>query len=228
MLKTSSIAISLGLLLSVGAARAGTYAVTVSEGLTGGSGFDTANGNPFSGANTASATFNYTGALNFNNTTSQNNPGPGGDLNSAFGFSTTNIGNYSGHGTVVNGSQPIADYTSLSSFLGSSGSASGYTYGSYYTFDLGTLAGGTILSVLHDDGISVFQGGKQVGTSVSGPTSATSDVIDVTSSGDTILRYARENGTPSILDVAVPEPTSWAVLGLGLAGLWSLRRAKRA
>lgn len=41
-----------------------SYSVSVSEGLTNGNGFDTANGNPFTpgAANTASATFTYTGS----------------------------------------------------------------------------------------------------------------------------------------------------------------------
>jgi hypothetical protein len=210
------------------AAHAGTYNVTVSEGVTNGQGFDTAAGNPFTGPGIASATFNFTGPISFDNTASQNGPGAGGDLNSAFGFSATNIGNYAGSGSVTYGGQQVANYASLTSFLASSGSASGFAYGSYYTFDLGTLAAGTILSVFHDDGISVFEGGNQVGTSVSGPTSATNDVVDISNTGDVVLRYARENGTPSVLEVGVPEPVSWAVFAIGLAGLFSLRRPKRA
>ena len=209
-------------------AHAGTYNVTVSEGVTNGQGFDTAAGNPFTGPGNAAATFSYTGPLNFDNTSSQNGPGTTGDLNSAFGFSTSNIAKYSGSGAVTYGGQQVANYASLTSFLASSGSASGFAYGSYYTFDLGTLAAGTILSVFHDDGISVFEGGTQVGTSVSGPTTATNDVVDITKTGDVVLRYARENGTPSILQVGVPEPVSWAVFAIGLAGLFSLRRTKRA
>ncbi len=208
----------------------GSYAVTVHEGLTHGSGFDTANGNPFSGSNTASATFTYTGPINFDNTAAQNS-GASGDLNSTFGFTSANVGGYSGSGTVVNGTT-VANFNTEAAFLASSGSASSYAYGSYYTFDLGVLSAGTILTVTHDDGISLFQGSTRIGSSVSGPTSQVTDVIDLTSSGDTVLRYARENGTPSVLEVSAtsvtPEPSSIALLGTGLLGVAGTLRKRMA
>jgi hypothetical protein len=208
----------------------GSYSVTVSEGLTGGNGFDTTNGNPFTGPNTASAAFTYTGGINFDNTAGQNGPGTTGDLNSAFGFSGSNISGYSGTGSVVYNSQTIADFGSVSSFLNSSGSASNFDYGSYYTFDLGVLSAGTILSITHDDGVSVYQGSTEVGSATAGPTTVTTDVIDVISTGDTILRYARENGTPSILEVnqlsAAPEPSGLALLGTSLLGFVGVVRKR--
>ena len=202
--------------LASGAAHAGVYAVTVTEGLGIAGGFNTEQGNPYGTSGTASATFSYTGPIAFSDTQSQNSASSG-DLNSVFGFSASNITNYAGRGTVAAPSS--ADFTTLASFLASSGSASDYKYGSYYTFDLGNLSAGTLLTITHDDGISLFQGATEIGRPTSGPTTQIADTIDVTSAGDTMLRYSRQNGTPSILEVAVPEPGSFALLAAGLLGL---------
>ncbi len=239
MASNTKIAAVLGtLLLCAGTAQAGTYNVSVSEGVTNGNSFDTATFTGFSGTNTASASFTYTGALDFDNTAAQNGPGAGGDLNSAFGFSKTNVSNYFGAGIVAYDGSTVANYggayglltVNSANFLASSGSAGGFAYGSFYTIDLGKLAAGTVLTITHDDGIALFQGATRIGNTVSGATSAVTDVVDVTKAGDTVLRYARENGTPSILEVSeapVPEPVSWGVLAIGLAGLYALRRPKR-
>lgn len=211
----------------------GIFKVTVTEGVTNGVGFDTAAGNPFtSSTNTASASFTYNGAINFSNTAPQNSTSTG-DLNASFFSNAGTISGYAGSGTVTSGSREVANYPTLVSFLASSGSASNFAYGSYYTFDLGVQNAGTILTIRHDDGISIFQGNTQIGTSVSGPTPVTTDTIDLTSTGDTILRYARENGTPSILNVntsasVTPEPSSFALLGTGLLGFAGVLRKRLA
>jgi hypothetical protein len=130
--------------------------------------------------------------------------------------------NYSGSGSL--GGPANADFTTLPLFLGSSGSASNYQYGSYIKIDLGTLAAGTVLTIKHDDGASVYQGATMIGTTTDGPTTAITETVTLLSTGDTTLYYGRENGTPSILEVGISEPTGMAVIGAGLLALGLARR----
>jgi hypothetical protein len=218
---------------TAGGARAGfltgSFNISVVEGQTYGSGFNATSTNPFAGyasvgLPTATATYTYTGALNLSNTN-----GASPDLNSSFGYTAGNLSSYSGSGTVTYNSSTVADYSSLASYLGSSGSASGFAYGSYYKIDLGVLSAGTVLTLTHDDGASIYQSGQMIGQTIYGPTGQVTDTVTLGATTDTILYYSRQNGAPSILQVTAPEPSSLAILIASVGGLFLIRRrASRA
>jgi hypothetical protein len=228
-MKTAFLAAAVALMGSTVGAQA--YTITTYEGAMNGSGFNTTNVNPF-GAGAPGASFTYNGPLNFSLIEGQNTT-PNGDLNSGF-FTAADISGYapiqtpgSASQVVLHGIQ-VADFSTLSSFLGSSASGGFYAWASWYSIDLGTLAAGTDLTITHDDGISLYENGSQIGSTVSQATSAVTDNVTVAATGDIKLYYSRQNGSPSILEVAVPEPVSMSLFGAGLIGMGLIRRRRAA
>jgi hypothetical protein len=227
MILTKQLLIATALAAVIGAGRAEAYIITDSTANQGGNPFDAnssgsyPSGTGFNFVGAITATFDYSGPLTFNNSMGQNGT-DSGDLNSNF-YDSSFISNYTSAGGVL-GPAADADFTNLMTFLASSGSASGYQYGSYITIDLGVLASGTVLTITHDDGASVYQGMTSIGTTTEGPTTAVTDTVILSSGGDTTLYYARENGTPSILEVGIPEPAGMALIGTGLLALGIARR----
>jgi hypothetical protein len=218
-------------LVMLSTASASAYTITVQEW---------ANGGPITAApftyptlcatvNHACAEFTYSGPLAFNNTQPQNST-PSGDLNSDF-FIAGDISGYTGLGSVFVSPNTVANFNTLAGFLASSGSISGEAYGSEYGIDLGTIYAGTLLTITHDDGVCVYSGGACLGGFTNGPVAAVTESVTLGTSGDVMLYYTRQNGTPSILDVTVPEPASIAVFGAALicmAGMAGWMRRSRA
>ncbi len=228
-LKNTLLASCIILAGAAGAARADVYHVDVYSGDIG-QGFDAVAGSAslFTAANNSQhATFTYTGTLNFSDTAAQNST-PAGDLNSSFfGSDASGISNY------VDLTAPLsADYgnfATLGSFLASSGSVAGYGYDSLYIIQSETpAAGGTNLTITHDDGVGVYANQALQPGTTTGPTTAVTETITLPANDQYSIDYARENGTPSVLQVAVPEPMSLTLMGVGLLALSLVRRRRRA
>jgi hypothetical protein len=131
-------------------------------------------------------------------------------------------------------------------FLGSSGatfsllpdaasqpiSASGYGTTTIFRFD-DTLAEGLIGTIIHDDGIGLYQSGVLLTpVGAADPTTPVATAYTI-SPGTFTLVYSAANGVPEVLNfnvaqtVPVPEPASLALFGAGMLGLGMVSRKRK-
>ena len=198
----------LALALMAGVAAITTAQASVSVTVWGGYGNSPLSASPDQAQSpvptqTPIASFTYNGPIDWVNNTPNNGTDPTQNLFGQFFIP----GDISGFTSSVFTKTEFLD-TSMSS-LGNS----------WYSFIqvLGTTGAGTA-TITHDDGASVYQGLTTLYTWPT-QTSAVTQSFPI-GTGSFTIDYIEANGSPSDLVFAVvPEPSTWALLLLGFAGL---------
>ena len=154
----------------------------------------------------------YTGPINFNLQAPAHN-----ETNST-------IGDF-----LASDSSPFGQTGCNSNCLGTTLSQGSFHQVSLFEFTFNVGAGGENLSVLNDDGVSLFEHGHTTnlfGAGSEDPTANGSNFATL-AAGSYDLWYAEANGDPAVLQTNVPEPATIAIFGSALIGLGALRRRRR-
>jgi hypothetical protein len=203
--------VAAALALSAVAAKADVYQVefwSYNGGGTFTSGTNADSSNPVL-TTAPTASFTYTGALNWQVT------GPQGSPNLAGPFVT-----YSG-GTISNYTGTVTEANFLTTSLSSIGDLGTGSTSFFQIAGSGNFSGG---SITHDDGASVYLDGNPIAV-VSQPVETSAEFGSFTTTAGPhafVIDYVEGNGAPSQLTfavTAVPEASTWGMMILGFFGV---------
>jgi hypothetical protein len=223
-----------GLLVSTAASAAQVYTVQAwinTPASQGANTADLAHYNLLSGTE-ASATFIWSGPIDWSDTSGQNNSPAGGIASNFFSKNGALPTNFADHAVYDAGNSLLTQ----AQFLASSLTIAADSYSTFYRITTSYSSPNDVVeSFSHDDGASVYLDGalSPLAGTTSGETSVVTENVTLTAgSHDLTLFYVSGNGTPSVLNFSspgsVPEPASWALMIAGFGGLGAALRRKRA
>jgi hypothetical protein len=167
----------------------------------------------------ATATFTWTGDINWSDTSAQNSSNTGGIASDFLDGFATQASNYSGT-------------MSQADFLASSVTVAGDQWTTFFHISGAYTAASAINSSFsHDDGATVYVDGAFAGGSAGETSVVSSNYTLAAGTHNVDLYYVAGNGTPSVLNFStpggVPEPASWALMIMGFGGIGAAMRSRR-
>jgi hypothetical protein len=229
----AAVTLATGLLAGSAASAQQIYAVQAWINAPGSQANNTADPTRYAvvSANEASATFTWTGPIDWADTSAQNHTSAGGIASDFFSKDGLLPTNFADHATYDTANSVLSE----SAFLASSLTISGDAYSTFYHITSTYFSAAPVAdSFSHDDGASIYVDGVRLPGTTSGETSVVTEGFTLPGGGshNVDLYYVSGNGTPSILNFStpggVPEPASWALMILGFGGVGAiLRRSRR-